>query len=213
MNIARVSGLVALLLVLWTAPARATSLGPWHALQLQEGKVAVSLGSRTYGLSIAASPHARLDDHAWIDLLAPPLSTGKLQREIEKQYGLLNDDLTLAGSCDHLGLHCTPGAQMGTGTARRGHAPSGSTFTSNTPFDYLAVRVGLSELLFHWSAPTNTFALAGIPSTLVTDYRAFIGPMALATPLPAAGLLFGSALLGMLGFGRRRKTDVIANEG
>jgi len=206
MNIARLSGLLALLLVLWTAPARATSLGPWHELQLQQGKVAVSFGSQTYGLSVAASPHAQLDDHAWIDLLAPPLSIGKLQREIEKQYGLLNGDLTPAGSCDRRGLNCTAGAQMGTATTRRGHTPSGSTFTSNSPFDYLAVRVGLSELLFHWSAPTHTFTLAGIPSTLVTDYRAFIGPVGLATPLPAAGLLFGSALLGMLGLGRRRKT-------
>src|SRR5205085_12558048 len=79
-----------------------------------------------------------------------------------------------------------------------------STFKAAEAFDYLAIHLGKGELVFNWSVATDTFTLSGLPTASISNYRAFLGPQVLATPLPAAALLFASGL-GALGvIGRRR---------
>jgi hypothetical protein len=58
----------------------------------------------------------------------------------------------------------------------------------------------------NWSLATSTLTLAGMPTASISNYRAFVRPQVLATPLPGAALLFASAR-GGAGFIARRRWE------
>jgi hypothetical protein len=188
-------------LALGFGAARGTGMSPWHKIDVVGGALTLTYESKTFELPIRVSPFEYLDDHVWFNKFFFADSPTDIEEVVEKQYGLLASDLHMVSSCDRGYRHsdCTGGGAMS-------NTRSSSTFTSASPFDYLAVHIGFSELLFHWAVPTSTFTLSGIPSaSYITDYHAFIGPAVIATPLPGAALLFGSALAGLVGVAQRKK--------
>ena len=86
-----------------------------------------------------------------------------------------------------------------------------SSFTSSVGFNYLAVHFGGSELFFYWDNAINSFSISNYKNITkgadgngggISNYRAYSDGLS-EVPLPAAGWLFGSALLGLMGFRRK----------
>lgn len=124
-------------------------------------------------------------------------SPANIETVVETQFGLGTSALTLVSQCDEPTSVCT-GA---TGGASGGT----NTFSSNAAFNYLAVHFGQAELLFYWDNAITNFSFTD-PNNMfrgLSNYRAYSDGVS-EVPLPAAGWLFGSALLGFVGLSRRR---------
>lgn len=190
----------ALLLALLTSIA---AIGPGHATSVdwtneyeirtyETGGFDIVHRGNTYDLTVA--PYTTLDRHILYFPSNPPGGQGvdKIDTLIEQQFGLPKDTLSLVSHCESTTSGCT-GA-----TATAGVSPTGkaiNTFTSVNPFEYLAVHFGQGELLFAWADPgVRSVTITGIPQSSLSNYRAYVNPTVIATPLPAAGLLFASAL-------------------
>lgn len=76
------------------------------------------------------------------------------------------------------------------------------SFGNLTAFNYLAVHYGRGELFFKFTNPITAFTLTGLPRGF-SNYRTYTDNVS-AVPLPAAGWLFGSALIGLMGLRRRK---------
>jgi hypothetical protein len=180
--------------------AQASTVGTWHEIDDVNGAFTLTYKSKTYHLS--ASPALYLDDDVWYyNANVTPQSPTAVKTVVENRYGLLAGSLSTVAYCDNVSTGSCTHASANNATANG--VPT-STFTASTPFDYLAIHLGNAELLFHWSLATSTFTLAGMPTASISNYRAFLGPQVLATPLPGAALLFASAL-GGAGFIARRR--------
>ena len=88
---------------------------------------------------------------------------------------------------------------------------SPSSFASNIAFNYLAIHFGGSELFFYWDNAINSFSIADYKGITggedgkgggISNYRAYSDGLS-AVPVPAAGWLFGTALLGLMGLRRK----------
>ena len=88
---------------------------------------------------------------------------------------------------------------------------SPSFFTSDTGFNYLAIHFGGSELFFYWDVAINSFSIANYKGLTagedgngggISNYRAYSDGLS-EVPVPAAGWLFGTALLGLMGLRRK----------
>lgn len=73
------------------------------------------------------------------------------------------------------------------------------SFSDLTAFNYLAVHYGRGELFFRFDNAITAFTLTGLPRGL-SNYRTY---NLSEVPLPAAGWLFGSALIGLMGLRRK----------
>jgi hypothetical protein len=188
----------------FSGAAHATSVGNWHELHADNGVLAaVTFNSKTYNLA-KVSPTLNLDDEVWLytgNLAAQ--SPSQIAEAVIQQFDLAADSLTTVAYCN-AGRRgsCSTGAS----TSRGFTWSSGptSSFTAGSDFDYLAINLGLAELLFHWSVPIDSFVLSGLPALAVSNYRAYLSPQLVATPLPAAALLFASGLAGVAALARRR---------
>lgn len=87
---------------------------------------------------------------------------------------------------------------------------SSSSFISDVAFNYLAIHFGGSELFFRWTDAINSFSISDFKDVTegadgtgggISNFRAYsdLTPI----PLPAAGWLFGSALIGLMGLRRK----------
>jgi hypothetical protein len=180
--------------------AHASTVGTWYEIDDVHGAFTLTYKSNTYNLS--ASPALHLDDEVWYyDANLTPQSPTAVETAVEKRYALLAGSLSTAAYCDNVSTGSCVNATAKNATYNG--VPT-STFNSTKPFDYLAIHLGNAELVFHWSLATSTFTLAGMPTASISNYRAFLGPQVLATPLPGAALLFASAL-GGAGFIARRR--------
>ncbi|MBK6008528.1 hypothetical protein JJB11_20700 [Ramlibacter ginsenosidimutans] len=180
--------------------AHAGTVGTWYDVDDVDGAFTLTYKSKTYNLS--ATPALYLDDQVWYyNANLTPQSPSALETVVENRYGLLAGSLSTVAYCDNVSTGSCVKATAKNATLNG--VPT-STFTATTPFDYLAIHLGNGELIFHWSLATSTFTLAGMPTASISNYRAFVGPQVLATPLPGAALLFASAL-GGAGFVARRR--------
>src|SRR4051812_39622929 len=183
----------------FTGLARAATVGTWYEINEVDGNFSLTYKSKTYDLNVSPATYL-IDDQQWFyDANLTPQSPSAINTAVEQHYGLLSGSLQTVGYCD-------TGSCSG-GSVTNVNPPNGtptSTFKADQAFDYLAIHLGKGELVFNWSVATDTFTLAGLPTASISNYRAFLGPQVLATPLPAAALLFASGL-GALGvIGRRR---------
>ncbi|MES2662014.1 MAG: VPLPA-CTERM sorting domain-containing protein [Pseudomonadota bacterium] len=121
-----------------------------------------------------------------------PQNPNSIQGYTEEAFGLVEDSLTFVKAADVADV-------------------SPSTFTSDTAFNYLTIHFGGSELFFYWDNAINSFSIAdfkGVTSGAdgngggISNYRAYSDGLS-EVPLPAAGWLFGSALVGLMGLRRR----------
>ena len=108
----------------------------------------------------------------------------------EGVFNLTPDSLTLVGQAEQEG-------------------DAAGAFSSDTAFNYLAIHFGGSELFFNWNTGINSFTIADFKSITagvdgkgggLSNFRAYTDVS--AVPLPAAAWLFGSALMGFMGFRR-----------
>src|SRR4051794_34330547 len=128
--------------------AHATSVGNWYDIDAPDGVIrSITYKSKTYNM-VTASPAVYLDDQVWYYTgnLTPQNSTN-IAGYVEDQYDLASGSLRTVAYCDS-DHQCTGGASM---TNANGKSAVVSTFNSVQPFDYLAVHLGLGELLFHWT--------------------------------------------------------------
>ena len=151
------------------------------------------------GFSYSPTP---ADAILYFDGNITPQSPANIKTVTETQFGLTPNSLTYLSGCDSPTSSCT-NATGGTSTGL-----FTNTFSSDVAFNYLAVHFGLAELLFHWDNSVTTFQFGdilddGVDFRGISNYRAYGDPS--AVPLPGAIWLFGSAVLGFAGFGRRNK--------
>lgn len=123
-----------------------------------------------------------------------PQNPTYIQSVVESEFGLLSGSLSLTSTCD------AGGCSNATGLAS-------NSFTSNNPFNYLAIHFGQGELFFYWANPITAFSIEGYDDIFtggggLSNYRAYSNGLS-AVPVPAAGWLFGSALLGLMGLRRK----------
>lgn len=97
--------------------------------------------------------------------------------------------------------HCDSPTSLCNG-ATGSQSSKGYTFNSTSTFDYLAIHYGQGELLFHFSAPTSTFFISGIP---LSNYRAYNGTPPVPEPDTYAMMLAGIALMGTMAKRRTAK--------
>ena len=118
---------------------------------------------------------------------------------IESEFGLLGSPLTFVSSCDS--ASCTNATGL-----------NSNSFTSDDPFNYLAIHFGGSEMFFYWATAITEFSIANYQGVTsgglggqgggLSNYRAYSNGLS-EVPVPAAAWLFGSALLGLMGLRRR----------
>lgn len=202
MNLATIRRCLPLVSMAFLGLAHAGTVGTWYQIDEVDGDFTLTYKSKTYDLSVSPATYL-VDDEQWFyNANLTPQSPGAINTAVENQYGLLAGSLTTVAYCDK--SSCS-GASVSSGHAADG-TPT-SKFTANQAFDYLAIHLGNGELFFHWSVPTDFFMMSGLPTSSISNYRAFLGPQVLATPIPAAALLFASGL-GALGLIGRRRTRV-----
>lgn len=89
--------------------------------------------------------------------------------------------------------------------------PTSGSFSSNVAFNYLAIHFGGSELFFYWDNAINSFSISDFKDVTecedgrgggISNFRAYRDGLS-EVPLPAAGWLFGSALIGLMGLRRK----------
>ena len=106
-------------------------------------------------------------------------------------------------------FNLTPGSLTLVGQADQEGDAAGA-FSSNAAFNYLAIHFGGSELFFNWNTGINSFTIADFKNITagedgkgggLSNFRAYTDVS--AVPLPAAAWLFGSALMGFVGFSRK----------
>lgn len=126
-----------------------------------------------------------------------PQNVVNIKAVTEAQFGLASGALTFASACDKPTSVCT--------NASGGASGSTNTFASTVAFNYLAIHFGKSELLFYWDNPISNFSFTDTEGTFkgLSNYRAYSDGLS-EVPLPAAGWLFGSALIGLMGLRRRK---------
>ena len=189
-------------------PANAASVSwtdEYEIRTYESGAFDILYKGQVYDLSVA--PYTTLDHHIWYlpDQPAGGQGVNKINSLIEQQFGVPEGTLNLVSHCDSTTSGCT-GATATAGVSSTGKAIN--TFTSENPFEYLAVHFGQGELLFAWADPgVRSVTITGIPNSSLSNYRAYVDPAVIATPLPAAGLLFASALAlgGVLRRGTRQR--------
>ncbi len=122
-----------------------------------------------------------------------PQNPVNLQAATEEAFGLVSGSLTFVGEAD------VPDT-------------SPSEFNSNTAFNYLTIHFGGSELFFYWDNAINSFSIADYKDITggadgtgggISNYRAYSDGLT-EVPIPAAGWLFGTALLAFMGLSRRK---------
>lgn len=136
------------------------------------------------------------DDIRYFDGNITPQSPANIKTVTETQFGLSPGALTFASACDSPTSGCT--------NATGGASGATNTFSSTVVFNYLAVHFGKAELLFYWDDPINNFSFTDDEDIFkgLSNYRAYSDGLS-KVPLPAAGWLFGSALVGLIGFRRK----------
>lgn len=190
------SALLALLLGVGLTSAQAA----WVSFEQVNGDFTINYKGSDTDLSISGTPATSLLDlKVWY--YTPnltPQDSDSIRAELKAVYGLTTAPTFVSGCSKP--AECVNGATVTPDLGVTSTQPYTSTFTSQGAFDYLAVHLGQAELFFHWLSPVTSITFAGLDSKSISNYQAFT----LATPLPGAIWLFGSALLGFLGFSRKR---------
>ena len=181
--------------------AMASNASTWTPISPTSSPFAISYtqGNKVKVANIAYTPSPATSIWYYDDNITPqnPTNIGSVT---EAQFGLTPGSLSFVSACDRPTSGCT-GATGGTTTGTYSN-----TFTSQFAYNYLAVHFGQGELLFHWASnllPGTVFEIGGLPRGL-SNYRAYTDNPS-EVPLPAAAWLFGSALMGFMGFSSRRK--------
>lgn len=125
-----------------------------------------------------------------------PQNPANIKNVTENQFGLNPGALTYVSGCDKATSQCT--------NATGGASGNTNTFSSDVAFNYLAVHFGQAELLFYWDNAINSFSFTDSEDAFkgLSNYRAYSDGLS-EVPLPAAGWLFGSALIGLMGLRRK----------
>lgn len=146
------------------------------------------------GFSYSVNPAT---DIRFFDGNINPQNPVNIKSVIETQFGIGAGALTFASGCDSATSACT--------NATGGASGNTNTFTSDIAFNYLAVHFGRAELLFYWDNPITNFSFTDTQNAFrgVSNYRAYSDGLS-AVPVPAAGWLLGSALVGFMGLRRRK---------
>ncbi|WP_020166795.1 MULTISPECIES: VPLPA-CTERM sorting domain-containing protein [Methylotenera] len=125
-----------------------------------------------------------------------PQSPANIKTVTENQFGLTPGALTFVSGCDSATSNCT--------NATAGASGNTNTFSSDVAFNYLAVHFGQAELLLYWDNAINSFSITDSQNAFkgLSNYRAYSDGLS-EVPLPAAGWLFGTALVGLMGLRRK----------
>lgn len=137
------------------------------------------------------------NDIRYFDDNITPQNPVNIKAVTEAQFGLASGALTFASACDMPTSVCTNASGTASGNT--------NTFSSTVAFNYLAVHFGQAELLFYWDNAINNFSFTDTQNAFkgLSNYRAYSDGIS-EVPLPAAGWLFGSALMGLMGLRRRK---------
>ena len=128
-----------------------------------------------------------------------PQDPDSIKLLIESEFGLLGSPLTYVSACDSASCDNATGLNS-------------DSFTSDDPFNYLAIHFGGSELFFYWATAITQFSISNYQGVTsgglggqgggLSNYRAYSDGLS-EVPVPAAGWLFGTALLGLMGLRRK----------
>ena len=163
--------------------------------------IPTALGGGIAGATVNFSPSPAFDVRYFSGNLNPQSSAGILT-ELQSQFG---PTFTSASQCDSPTSGCTNASAV---------AASGLydfTYTSTTPYNFMAIHFGQAELVFAFAsnvAAGTPFSIGTDIGTGLSNYRTYIGPQQGpgpgTVPIPAAIWMVGSALFGAFGFARRK---------
>ena len=130
----------------------------------------------------------------YLDEQLTPQNSTYIQSVLESEFGLDSGSLIYESACEKTVCDDASGFDS-------------NSFTSNDPFNYLAIHFGQGELFFYWANPITSFSIAGYEDIFtkgggLSNYRAYSDGLS-EVPVPAAAWLFGIALLGLMGLRRK----------
>ena len=123
-----------------------------------------------------------------------PQNPANIESVIESIPGTGIADLTFVGACD--------GGGCDGNSSQSGNGNTSGTFADPDGFNVLALHFGNNELVFIFSSLVTNFEVSGLGNG-ISNWRAYGDTKLTTIPVPGAIWLFGSAIVGFIGFKRR----------